>query len=132
MPIYASDFRVQGKDERFGSLSLYGERNFETFVDRRGELEPSQARYLAQQIQKVRNYAEQPANWLLLRGGYGVGKTHLAAAVANQAVRSGMTVLFVVVSDLLDHLRATYGPNSPVSYDQRFNEVRPGLAAGAR
>ncbi len=125
VPIYAPDFRLRGKeDESFGSLNLYGERNFENFSDRRAELDAAQARNLAQQIQKVRRYAEQPANWLLLRGGFGVGKTHLAAAVANQAVRSGMTVLFVVVSDLLDHLRATYGPNSPVSYDQRFNEVR--------
>ena len=33
-------------------------------------------------------------------------------------------MLFVVVPDLLDHLRATFGPNSPVSYDERFDEVR--------
>jgi DNA replication protein DnaC len=30
----------------------------------------------------------------------------------------------VVVPDLLDHLRATYAPNSPVSLDQRFEEIR--------
>jgi DNA replication protein DnaC len=79
---------------------------------------------MRQVIQTVKEYAEHPANWLLLRGGYGVGKTHLAAAVANKVVHSGMRVLFVVTSDLLDHLRATYQPGSPVTYDQRFNEVR--------
>ena len=29
-----------------------------------------------------------------------------------------------MVPDLLDHLRATFGPDSRVSYDQRFEEVR--------
>jgi DNA replication protein DnaC len=29
-----------------------------------------------------------------------------------------------VVPDLLDHLRAAFSPNSPVSYDRRFEEVR--------
>ncbi len=32
--------------------------------------------------------------------------------------------MFVVVPDLLDHLRATFNPNSSVSYDRRFEEVR--------
>ena len=30
----------------------------------------------------------------------------------------------VVVPDLLDHLRAAYAPISPVSIDQRFEEIR--------
>ncbi len=30
----------------------------------------------------------------------------------------------VVVPDLLDHLRAAFAPNSPVSMDQRFEAVR--------
>ena len=33
-------------------------------------------------------------------------------------------VLFAVVPDLLDHLRATFGPQSTVSYDERFELVR--------
>ncbi|HHX64594.1 MAG TPA: ATP-binding protein [Chloroflexi bacterium] len=124
VPIYAADYRVQGKDESFGSLSLYSGLTFETFSDRRGELDKHQSARLRQAINTVKEYAEHPANWLLLRGGYGVGKTHLAAAAANKVVSSGMRVLFVVTSDLLDHLRATYQPGSPVTYDQRFNEVR--------
>lgn len=123
-PIYASDFRVQGKDETFGSLSMYGGTTFDTFSARRTELEPAQVARLRNAISAARQYADHPVNWLLLRGPYGVGKTHLAAAVANRAVRRGMTVVFVVASDLLDHLRATFQPGSPVSYDQRFNEVR--------
>jgi len=124
VPIYATDFRVQGKDETFGSLGLYSGMTFGTFSDRRGELEPAQVRHLRRVVKTVKEYAEHPVNWLLLRGGYGVGKTHLAASVANKVAHSGMRVLFVVAADLLDHLRATFQPGSPVSYDQRFNEVR--------
>jgi DNA replication protein DnaC len=32
--------------------------------------------------------------------------------------------MFVVVPDLLDHLRATFNPSSTVPYDRRFEEVR--------
>jgi DNA replication protein DnaC len=39
-------------------------------------------------------------------------------------VRQGHPALFVVVPDLLDHLRATYAPNSAVSYDKRLDEIR--------
>jgi DNA replication protein DnaC len=124
LPIYASDYRAKGKDESFGSLSLYGGFNFETFSDRQDELEPAQSAHLREAIRTVQAYAEAPKNWLLLRGGYGVGKTHLAAAIANKVATSGTRVVFVVVSDLLDHLRATYQPGSPVSYDRRSNEVR--------
>jgi DNA replication protein DnaC len=32
--------------------------------------------------------------------------------------------MFVVVPDLLDHLRATFNPSSSISYDRRFEEIR--------
>ena len=32
--------------------------------------------------------------------------------------------MFVVVPDLLDHLRATFNPSSGTSYDRLFDEVR--------
>jgi len=124
IPIYARDFRGRGKDDTFGILSQYNRLTFESFSDRKGEVDPECSKRLRQIARRVQAYAENPANWLLLRGGHFVGKTHLAVAVANKVVRSGKAVLFVVVADLLDHLRATFQPGSPVSYDQRFNEVR--------
>lgn len=70
------------------------------------------------------HYAQTLSGWLLLLGSYGVGKTHLAAAVAWNALEQQRAVLFVVVPDLLDHLRATFGPSSETTYDERFEQVR--------
>ncbi len=80
---------------------------------------------VARAYARARKFAEHPSGWLILFGGYGCGKTHLAAAIANQVLRENlMTVLFAVVPDLLDHLRSTFGPNSEVEYDERFEQVR--------
>ena len=79
---------------------------------------------LREVIPPIRKYAQQPDGWLTLFGPYGVGKTHLAAAIAHEALNRGERVLFAVVPDLLDHLRATFGPQSTVAYDERFELVR--------
>lgn len=77
-----------------------------------------------QALDAARAFARSPAGWLVLVGAPGRGKTHLAAAIANARLDALQPVLFVVVPDLLDHLRATYNPASPVAYDQRFHQVR--------
>jgi len=97
---------------------------FETFLPEGHGLPPHKAASLRQAYESAWQYSENPRGWLILLGGYGCGKTHLAAAIANRVIEQGCPVLFVAVPDLLDHLRATYAPNSPVSYDERFDEVR--------
>jgi hypothetical protein len=70
-------------------------------------------------------FAEQPTDWLVFNSvAYGNGKTHLAAAIANYVANSGEPVLFVVVPDLLDHLRASFNPSSQSRLDKRFDEVK--------
>ena len=70
-------------------------------------------------------YAQSTDGWLLLHGQCGVGKTHLAVAIALHAMEHHkLKVLFAVVPDLLDHLRSTFDPSAGVGYDERFHQVR--------
>jgi len=69
------------------------------------------------------NFARVQEGWLLLEGGYGCGKTHLAAAIANDSVNKGIPTLFITVPDLLDSLRFAYA-DPETTFEQRFEEIR--------
>jgi DNA replication protein DnaC len=75
-------------------------------------------------VPQVRTYARRPDGWLTLLGSYGVGKTHLAAAIALESLERGEGVLFTVVPDLLDHLRTTFSPQSTIAFDEQFDLLR--------
>ena len=45
---------------------------------------------------------------ILFEGEVGCGKTHLAAAITNELLEAGKDVLFLVVPEFLDSLRASY------------------------
>jgi DNA replication protein DnaC len=125
--ITAPDYRRSGvaQDQSdLSSLGLHRDQTFETFDLRKEELPPEEEASLQEAYDKARAFAEEPQDWLLFTGIYGCGKTHLAAAIANYRVAEGYPALFVVVPDLLDHLRATFNPQSTISFDKRFEEVR--------
>lgn len=110
------DGRRAGELMRFSALDAFRDKTFETFdprvpgVDRAFEL--------------ARRFARDPKDWLILIGPYGCGKTHLAAAIANEAIQRGNQALFAIVPDLLDHLRSAFSPSSDVQYDELFERVR--------
>lgn len=125
--ILAPDFRQSGVAQgisELSSLSLHADQTFDTFDLREHELDREKAENLKRAFQFARNFAANPQDWIAFSGAYGCGKTHLSASIANERVRHGEPALFVVVPDLLDHLRATFNPNSPTPYDKRFDEVR--------
>jgi len=97
---------------------------FENFEPRGQAVDSKSLDSLKNAFKLSKLYAEDPHLWLVLLGTTGCGKTHLAAAVANQVIGRGAPVYFVVVPDLLDHLRAAYSPDSKVSYDQLFENVK--------
>lgn len=124
--IEVRDFRAPGEDsaQTLNSLHLYADKTFETFEFRHGELAEEEEKNLRKALEYAKAFAEEPRGWLVFSGEYGCGKTHLAAAIANYRKEQGYPALFIVVPDLLDHLRATFNPASPVSYDKLFEEVR--------
>jgi DNA replication protein DnaC len=127
MTILAPDFRQSGVAQglsELSSLSLHADQTFESFDLRKHELDREKGENLKRAFDFARGFAANPQDWIAFSGTYGCGKTHLAAAIANERTRAGEPALFVVVPDLLDHLRATFNPNSPTPYDKRFDEVR--------
>ncbi len=116
--------RQQRRLYQLSNLGMLARLTFESFVPEGYGLDPSRQENLQRAVNFCHSYAERPDGWVVLMGSYGCGKTHLAAAIANHRIAQGMQPLFVVVPDLLDHLRATYGPNSEVAYDERFAQVR--------
>ncbi|HMO56125.1 MAG TPA: ATP-binding protein [Roseiflexaceae bacterium] len=98
--------------------------NLEAFQDKTFESFNATIHGVQRPFLRAREYARMPKGWFILFGNYGVGKTHLAAAIANELLQRHWRVLFAVVPDLLDHLRSTFGPSSEVEYDDRFELVR--------
>ncbi|MGD2146323.1 MAG: ATP-binding protein [Anaerolineae bacterium] len=125
--ITAPDYRRSGvaqDQSELSSLHLHRDQMFDNFDLRKEELEGEERTSLKEARDKAYAYAESPQDWLVFTGTYGCGKTHLAAAIANFQAARGYPVLFVVVPDLLDHLRATFNPHSTIPFDKRFEEVR--------
>jgi DNA replication protein DnaC len=98
--------------------------NLFDFRDKTFDSFNSHAAGVADAFRAARDYAQDPQGWLVFVGPVGCGKTHLAAAIANQCLADGGRPFFVNVPELLDHLRSTFAPGSSATYDERFEEVR--------
>ena len=126
--ILAPDYRNPTDDTghpELSTLGLHSRQTFGNFSLRENEKIPTQdLKDLKKAFKTAREFAERPRGWLLLTGPYGSGKTHLAAAIGNYQAGMGYPPLMVSVPDLLDHLRATFSPNSTVSLDRRFEEIK--------
>jgi DNA replication protein DnaC len=102
-------------------LELIRTMTFDNFDHKRLELPTEQRQNLRQAYNLAAEFARSPEGWLIFQGINGCGKTHLAAAIANYRLAQEKPVFFVVVPDLLDHLRSTFSPESKISYDE-FSE----------
>jgi len=90
---------------------------FHTWRDR-GDQSLYYAYYAAKQLARV-NLSW--GNFLVLAGPTGVGKTHLALAIAWEWFDDGFSVVFSRVDDLLDNLRRGYDDNT---YHQKLERLR--------
>lgn len=109
---------------RYSNLGALGRITFAATNSQGCLPDPASRQLFAQALEESIKFAENPSGWLVFTGPTGSGKTHLAAAIANRCIEREQTVFFMVVADLLDHLRATYSPDSEVTYDELFDQVR--------
>ena len=126
--ILAPDYR-NPKDElglpELSSLGFHGRQTFGNFTMRQEDgISAEDVRSLQKSFEVAKTFAEKPTGWLVFTGPYGVGKTHLAAAIGNYQASQGNPPLMVVIPDLLDYLRASFDPKSSISLDRRFEDIK--------
>jgi DNA replication protein DnaC len=98
--------------------------NFKTGGNEKAKfMTPQERENLHAAFEVCERFAQNQTGWILLEGGYGCGKTHLAAAIANESVEKGVPTLFITVPDLLDSLRFAYA-DPETTFEQRFEEIR--------
>jgi DNA replication protein DnaC len=126
--IQAPDYRRPTDDtihSDLSSLAMHHEQTFSNWDDRQAENLSADDRHSLENALKIAtDYARSPQGWLIFTGTYACGKTHLAAAIANSRADLGQPPMLISVSDLLDHLRATFSSTSAVTLDRRFEEIR--------
>jgi DNA replication protein DnaC len=110
--------------QRYSSLGPLTRLTFANLIEHGRSTNPRDRDLFHSLVQDARGFAEEPEGWLLVHGPSGAGKTHVAAAIANRCLERGRPALFVVVPDLLDHLRASYRPDSEMGYDALLEQVR--------
>lgn len=86
---------------------------------RSSEKTPADASTLMQVGDKKDTYR----NGLVLTGGYGTGKTHLAAAIANNLVDKGIMVLFDTYVGHLDRLKREMDSDEPKVYLDKMKSM---------
>jgi DNA replication protein DnaC len=97
---------------------------FDTFDVRGNNPRANERASLREGLRAAQNFAADPDGWLTLCGDTGVGKTHLAVAIAAKQIAQSRQVFFAFVPELLDYLRHTFNPDSKITYDRLFEEVK--------
>ena len=112
---------------RIGDLpdELRRRMTFEIFDDRGGRnATKKDQESLKRAKQAAETFAMDPEGWLLFTGPSGSGKTHLAAAISGKNLDQDRPVFYTFVPSLLDHLRSTFSPDSPIGYDELFEQLK--------
>ena len=85
----------------------------------------SELRYLYKQAHnRCLEYASAPKGWLVITGAVGLGKTHLAASIVNEAIALEIPAIYMPVPDFFDHLRGASNPYEDSGADDFFVQMR--------
>ncbi len=125
-----SEERRSARLRRYSNLGPLSRLTFDNLIEGGRSSNPRDQETFALCVTAAREFTDEPRGWLVLLGPSGCGKTHVAAAIANGCIQQGRPALFVVVPDLLDHLRASYNPaRHPAEGGSPFGDGRAGLPA---
>lgn len=96
---------------------------FERFSTSVSGLTSEQRKSVEAAYHAAQNFAERPDGWLVLTGRRtGVGKTHLAIAVAERQLQAGRQVTYYFMSRLVFDLQTLVGTD-PARYADLFDRV---------
>ncbi len=114
----------QARLQRYSNLGLLTDFTFDNLEPQGRSGNPRSQESFKKAYEAAKAFAVEPKGWLVLSGPSGSGKTHLAAAIVNERLKQGYPAFYISTPDLLDHLRATFNPESEMPYDQLFGQVR--------
>jgi DNA replication protein DnaC len=118
------DSNRQERLQRYSNLGALSRLTFDNLSPQGKSGRPASQQMFAAAYEAARAFAAEPKGWLVLTGPSGSGKTHLAAAIASESLSQNRPALYLTTPDLLHHLRATYSPDSELTHDEFFEQVR--------
>lgn len=105
--------------------NMLEQMTFRTFDTRGASATVRDDRYsLSMALDAAMRFAADPAKWIHFHGPPGVGKTHLAVAIAGHARANGITPTYWRLPELLDRLRDSYSDRTWESLDERLGSVK--------
>ena len=114
----------QTRLQRYSNLGLLTRLTFDNLLPQGRSGKPVNQEQFNRAYDAAKAFAAEPKGWFILSGSSGCGKTHLAAAIANERLNCGYPAFYITTPDLLDHLRSAYSPGSEMPYDEFFDQVR--------
>jgi len=115
--------KLAGEAQRVKEDSNLGERfSNRTFGNFEANRDPN-AFNLCRDYANNDNLFRMKKSSIVLVGGVGSGKTHLAAAIANNLIDRGIPVLFSTFSDHLEHIREEYDHTGKKEYLAKMKTV---------
>ncbi|HHX95142.1 MAG TPA: ATP-binding protein [Clostridia bacterium] len=109
LPVKLQDYTFDGFDFCYYPEGAFPEKRKMSYR------EVAQSTFEAAQNFARNTILQSRGKGLFIYGNVGSGKTYLCSAIANYLLENGKEVLFIVVPDLLDEIRASYSGDSEYS-----------------